>query len=329
MGYCALSGNAYEGRLALSFSASAMSFSCYYLNSGMASLSAYAQRQVVTVSSGGVVAAPGSVVVTSTSAWYSGPGVYSVAQDATGSLYLGAGGVVAGNASLASVGPTGGAVSAYGVLGSATKVSLFANAVYACVLGSGIYRVPLRGALSLAPVLATTCGATCVDFVFQSGQIRECLMPSEVRLDAQICAYPSVQTVVWVCDPTTGVWRYTGATWSTSGALFNAPGAASVSGTCVAMTAQVEPAAASFVLYFVGAGASYPIFRYVTSTATAYRVVNAVPVAGGVFGGLTPVPFSPAAFVPGDIVVLRASALGALLNASTGECVLCRCTRIA
>lgn len=102
-----------------------------------------------------------------------------------------------------------------------------------------------------------------------------------------------------------------------------------MSGTCVAITAQVEPAAASYVLYFVGAGASYPIFRYVTSTATAYRVVNAVPVAGGVFGGLAPVPFSPTAFIRGNIVILRASALGAVLNASTGEWVLCRCARVA
>lgn len=195
LGYCALSGNAYEGRLALSFSASTLSFGCYYLNSGMASLSAYAQRQVVTVSSGGVVAAPGSVMLASTSAWYSGPGVYSVAQDVTGSLYLGAGGVVVGNASLSSVGPTGGAVSAYGVQGSVTKVSLFANAAYACVLGSGIYRVPLRGALSLVPVLATTCGATCVDFVFQSGQIREYgTSLSEVRFKVQHGHIPLFKT---------------------------------------------------------------------------------------------------------------------------------------
>lgn len=171
-GLCALSGNAFEGRLALSFSAAALSFGCYYLNPGNAALTAYAQRQIVTIGTDGTFSLPGAAVLSSSATVYSGPSVFSAAQDALGYYYVGAGAIVARNSTLAYAPSQGGAVAGYAVIqGNVTKVALFAGTVYACVRGTGIFRLPVGAALVPAPLLATSCGGTCVDFVFQSAQI--------------------------------------------------------------------------------------------------------------------------------------------------------------
>lgn len=166
-GLCSLSGNAFEGRIATSFTGNVASFSCYFLNSNLAALHAYAQRQIMTVSSNGIFSAAGAAIVTVPSALYAGPSVYAAVQDSSGAYYVGASNTV--NGSLVYAPLRGGAVATYtGSAAAVTSVSVFANAVWSCVLGAGIFRASLRAARTPAPVLASTCGGTCVDFVFQT-----------------------------------------------------------------------------------------------------------------------------------------------------------------
>lgn len=145
-----------------------------------------------------------------------------------------------------------------------------------------------------------------------------------LQLQEQSCGSPTI--AVWVCDPTTGVWNYSGSTWLPA---FSPSGASpAVPLACVAITGQVEPAPAgpgTFVLYFVSSvTASYPVYRFITSTGVAYQVVASA--GGGVFGGLAPVPVATSPFSPGNIVVLRVSNLGMPLNSSAGEFQIARAT---
>jgi hypothetical protein len=174
-GLCALSGNPYEGRLAQAFSGAQLTFGCYYVDPGIASLSAYALRQVSAITSLGEFLPSGSAMLAPSivTLKYAGPSVYSAVQDASGAYYIGASN--SSNASVAYGLPrTGGSLTGYGYTESATKVSLFGNALYTCILGTGIVRASLRTAVTPAPALVTTCGGTCVDFVFQTATRREC-----------------------------------------------------------------------------------------------------------------------------------------------------------